>query len=129
MKELQQFARTFQREMNFHIDDETFESARTSLLNNYMLLTTEVAEVAEELRKGFNLTYQMAEEGMDQEAAFEKAKDSIRTDVGKELADCIAYIAKIANYFEVDLEKVFYEKMEEVRQRKNKDSITPVKNK
>jgi hypothetical protein len=56
MKELQTFAKQYQKEMGWEISEESYAESRDSLLNNYMLLTTEVAEVAEELRRTFNLT-------------------------------------------------------------------------
>ncbi|UFU00182.1 hypothetical protein KO561_04320 [Radiobacillus kanasensis] len=121
MKKLQEFAKNYQAEMNWEIRTDNYERTRSSLLNNYMLLTTEVAEIAEELRKAFNHTNTLINDGMDEDGAFETAKDSFRENIGKELADCIAYITKFANYFEVDLEDSFYQKMEEVRNRKNKD--------
>jgi NTP pyrophosphatase (non-canonical NTP hydrolase) len=127
MKEVQAFSKEFQKEMGWEIDEENYQTSRNSLLNNYMLLTTEVAEVAEELRKTFNMTYKDIQNGMDEEQAFQKAKESIAEDIGKELADCVAYIMKFANYFKIDLEESFYEKMEEVRNRKNKDSISSSK--
>ncbi|QTM99027.1 hypothetical protein ERJ70_06760 [Sediminibacillus dalangtanensis] len=121
MKKLQQDAESFQKEMGWEIRKESYEVSREDLLNNYMLLTTEVAEVAEEFRKAFNLTYKAVQEGEAKQQAFEKAKAVVKEDVGKELADCIAYITKMANYFEIDLEDSFYSKMEEVKHRKNKD--------
>lgn len=121
MKEIQKFAREYQKQMNWQINDEDYEKSRASLLNNYMLLTTEVAEVAEELRKAFNLTNKQIENGMNQEDAFEIAKETIKENLGKEFADCLAYICKIANFFDLDLEDSFYAKMEEVKNRVNKD--------
>ncbi|MDZ5474095.1 MazG nucleotide pyrophosphohydrolase domain-containing protein [Bacillus sp. 31A1R] len=121
MKEMQEFLKSYHKEMNWEIDRDGYESARASLLNNYMLLTTEVSEVAEELRKLFNLTNNNIKQGIDAEESFSQAKETVREDLGKEFADCLAYIIKIANYFEIDLEESFYEKMEEVKNRKNKD--------
>ncbi|MCA1030236.1 hypothetical protein LCL95_04185 [Bacillus timonensis] len=121
MKDIQAFAKQYQQEMNWQIDSKSYEKSRASLLNNYMLLTTEVAEVAEEMRKAFNITNSLIKDGMDEDEAFQLAKDSIKADLGKEFADCLAYISKIANYFEIDLETSFYEKMDEVKNRKNKD--------
>lgn len=121
MKKLQSFAKEYQKEMNWDIDTSSYERSRASLLNNFMLLTTEVSEVAEELRKVFNLTNKHIAEGMDEEKAFKIAIMIAQEDLGKEFADCIAYICKIANFFEVDLETSFYSKMEEVKNRKNKD--------
>ncbi|MDC7783201.1 MazG nucleotide pyrophosphohydrolase domain-containing protein [Priestia megaterium] len=121
MKELQEFSKTYQKNMNWEIKNGSYETTKTSLLNNYMLLTTEVAEIAEELRKAFNLANTFINEGMDEEQAFEIAKDSIKKELGKELADCLAYITKFANYFNIDLEESFYAKMNEIKNRKNKD--------
>ena len=121
MKNLQSFAKDFQKEMEWDIDTSSYERTRASLLNNFMLLTTEVSEVAEELRKVFNLTNKYIVDGMDEEKAFKNAMMIAQEDLGKEFADCIAYICKIANFFEVDLETSFYSKMEEVKNRKNKD--------
>ena len=123
MKEMQRFTKQFQEEMGWSISERSYSETRTSLLGNYMLLTTEVAEVAEELRKAFNLTRVYVEEGMDEEAAFRLASQSVKEDVGKELADCFAYMVKFANFFEIDLEESFYAKMEEVKNRKNKDAV------
>nr|WP_316047427.1 hypothetical protein [Planococcus glaciei] len=38
------------------------------------------------------------------------------------MADCLAYIMKFANFFDIDLEESFYGKMEEVKNRQNKDA-------
>lgn len=107
--------------MNWEINKDDYERTKSSLLNNYMLLTTEVAEIAEELRKAFNMTNNLINEGIKDDKAFEIAKATIKEDLGKELADCLAYIIKFANYFEINLEESFYNKMEEVKNRKNKD--------
>jgi NTP pyrophosphatase (non-canonical NTP hydrolase) len=121
MKELQAYTKDYQKEMGWEINSDDYAKSRDSLLNNYLLLTTEVAEVAEELRKAFNLTQRKVQEGIDEDEAFLLAKESIKQDIGKELADCLAYLLKFYNYFDIDLEESFYEKMIEVRVRKNKD--------
>jgi NTP pyrophosphatase (non-canonical NTP hydrolase) len=127
MKDLQAFAKQYHKEMGWEINSENFEKSRASLLNNYMLLTTEIAEVAEEMRKSFNLTMASIQNGMDEEEAFKHAKKQIKEDIGKELADCLAYMLKFYNYFDIDLEESFYVKMAEVKSRINKDIIPPNK--
>lgn len=122
MKEAQAFAKQYQKEMGWSIEDGDYENNRASLLNNYMLLTTEVAEIAEELRKAFNLTYNYVQSGMEEEEAFRLAAETVKEDIGKEMADCLAYIMKFANFFDIDLEESFYGKMEEVKNRQNKDA-------
>jgi NTP pyrophosphatase (non-canonical NTP hydrolase) len=123
MKEMQRFTKQFQEEMGWSISERNYPETRASLLGNYMLLTTEVAEVAEELRKAFNLARGYVEEGMDEDAAFRLASQTVKEDIGKELADCLAYMVKFANFFDIDLEESFYAKMEEVKNRKNKDAV------
>lgn len=69
MKEIQAFLKEFQREKKWDITDESYEKSYASLLHNYMLLTTEVGEVAEEFRGIFNKTHQLMEEGLPEDAA------------------------------------------------------------
>lgn len=120
MRELQEFTKGYQRELNWHIDEENYQKSQESLLQNYMLLTTEVAEVAEEFRKAFNFVHRETENGMNPDQAFAIAKLSIKEDLGKEISDCLAYLCKFANFFEIDMEDSFYEKMAEVKERQNK---------
>ncbi|WP_018932932.1 MazG nucleotide pyrophosphohydrolase domain-containing protein [Gracilibacillus lacisalsi] len=121
MKELQRYMKTYHEELNWEISGNHYEETKSSLLHNYMLFSTEVAEVAEELRKAFNQTNKWINQGKSEAEAFEIAKANIKEDIGKELADCLAYMTKFANYFEIDMEDAFYKKMEEVKQRQNKD--------
>ncbi|MEH7096971.1 MazG nucleotide pyrophosphohydrolase domain-containing protein [Neobacillus vireti] len=121
MKEMQTFLKKYHEEMNWEITNESYEKTRASLLNNYMLLTTEVAEVAEELRKTFNFTNSQILNGINDTEAFDLAKENAKEELGKEFADCLAYMIKFANFFGIDLEESFYKKMDEVRNRKNKD--------
>lgn len=122
LRDIQAFLNNFQREMNWEISDENYKESKASMLHNYMLLTTEVSEVAEEFRAVFNKTYQLVnDEGMSEEDAFKIAKDLRKENIGKELSDCIAYLVKFANYLDIDLEDSFYQKMDEIRLRVNKD--------
>jgi NTP pyrophosphatase (non-canonical NTP hydrolase) len=118
MKEIQTFAKQYQKEMGWEISEESYVKSKDSLLHNYMLLTTEVAEVAEELRMAFNLTASYVKNGMEEEEAFELAKKQIKENIGKELSDCLAYMLKFYNYFGIDVEESFYAKMEEVKNRR-----------
>jgi NTP pyrophosphatase (non-canonical NTP hydrolase) len=67
-----------------------------------------------------NLTYLMAELGEAVRAArqFERAtglpeEDEARNHLGEELADCLAYVVKLANYAGVDLQACYAKKMKE----------------
>ncbi|WP_033827204.1 MazG nucleotide pyrophosphohydrolase domain-containing protein [Bacillus andreraoultii] len=122
MKDIQEFLKNFQKEMNWEISDKNYKESRSSILNNYMLLTTEIGEVAEEFRSIFNKTYKLVkEEGLNEEEAFKIAKETYKENIGKELSDCLAYLAKFANYLEIDLDDSFYKKMSEIKSRVNKD--------
>ncbi|PYF06701.1 MazG nucleotide pyrophosphohydrolase domain-containing protein [Ureibacillus chungkukjangi] len=122
VRDIQAFLSSFQREMNWEISDENYRDSKDSILHNYMLLTTEVSEVAEEFRGIFNKTYKLVnDEGMHENEAFKIAKDLHKEDIGKELSDCIAYLLKFANYLDIDLEDSFYKKMDEIKARVNKD--------
>lgn len=122
MKDIQNYLKNFQREMNWEISDKSYMESKMSMLNNYMLLTTEVSEVAEEFRAIFNKTYKLVNEnGLTEDEAFELAKETYKDNIGKELADCIAYLVKFANYLDIDLEDSFYTKMDEIKIRVNKD--------
>ncbi|MDL4842278.1 MazG-like family protein [Aquibacillus rhizosphaerae] len=121
MKDIQNFLSQFQKDMNWQISGDNYEEDRSSLLNNYMLLTTEVAEVAEEMRSMFNATARYSHEYSSVEEAFDVAKQEHKENLGKELSDCIAYIVKLANYFDIDLETSIYSKTSEVKGRINKD--------
>ncbi|WP_413377351.1 MazG nucleotide pyrophosphohydrolase domain-containing protein [Alkalihalobacillus sp. 1P02AB] len=121
MKEVQHYLKDFQKEKNWDIPNREFLESKMAILNNYMLLTTEVSEVAEEFRGIFTMTKQLQQsENLTEEEAFIRAKELHKENISKELADCIAYIIKFANYFEIDMEKSFYNKMEEVQRRVNK---------
>lgn len=121
MKEQQEFLKRFHKEMNWEISGDNYDETRTSLLNNYMLLTTEVSEIAEEFRAMFNDTYMAVQNNEDEKESFQKVKEEYKENIGKEIVDCMAYLIKFANYFEIDLENAFYNKMDEVKKRKNKD--------
>lgn len=122
MKDIQEFLMNFQRDMNYEISNVNYKESKMSLLNNYMLLTTEVSEVAEEFRSIFNETKRIALEGkLNEDEAFAHAKEMHKENIGKELSDCIAYLVKFANYFEINLNESFYSKMDEIKCRVNKD--------
>jgi|GEM_PF-3060115 len=117
MKKLQEFTKHYQKELNYHIQGDTYEQQKSSLLLNYMLLTTEIAEIGELLRELFHETESLMDKGYSEEDAFEKAKEKMFTEMGKEISDCIAYLCKFGNYFQRDMEEDFYRKMDEVKNR------------
>ncbi len=87
------------------------------ILFNMVLLTGEVGEVAEVMKKIHKRAYTLEKE-QGSKVAKESALSEYREDLGSELADCLAYLLKLANYAGVDLQEAYLKKME-----KNLDRI------
>jgi NTP pyrophosphatase (non-canonical NTP hydrolase) len=88
----------------------------TDIFLNMMLLSGEIGEVAQVLKKVYWMTEpQRAEEG--QIKTLEEALAEQRENLGQELADCLAYILKLANYTGVDLQEAYLTKMAKNMQR------------
>ncbi|MDR7071806.1 hypothetical protein [Fictibacillus barbaricus] len=117
MKNIHEELERFQKEKGWEISTENAGQSRESLLLNHMLLTTEIAEIAEELRKMMNLEYELIHEGMEKEEAFRLAKQEISEDIGKEIADSIAYLCKFATFFERNIEEDMMNKLQEINNR------------
>ncbi|EEL50948.1 hypothetical protein CN373_03030 [Bacillus cereus] len=117
VKRVQELYQQFQEEMGWNHNDRRneFQHSKEFLLYTHMLLTTEVAEVAEEFRTLFFRTEQLKKEGVSEHEAYAQVKEEIRENLGKELADCLAYLCKLANFFEFNLEEELSKKLEEVR--------------
>ncbi|MFZ5815037.1 MAG: MazG nucleotide pyrophosphohydrolase domain-containing protein [Bacillota bacterium] len=81
-----------------------------NLLLNMVLLSGEVGEVANELKK-IHWKASLLKAELGEEAAREAAKAEYREALGLELADCLAYIFKIANNAGIDLEQAYLTKM------------------
>ncbi len=77
---------------------------------NMVLLAGEVGEVANELRNIF-WRQSLLEPELGEAAAWEAALAEYRQDLGFELADCLAYIFKLANNAGIDLEAAYKTKM------------------
>jgi NTP pyrophosphatase (non-canonical NTP hydrolase) len=89
LDELQAFHARFDREKGFDVD----------MLRNAAYLAEEVGEVVQAIR-----ALNRAEDV--------PATDTARQHLGEELADCLAYVLKLANYAGVDMEKAYLRKME-----------------
>ena len=87
--QLQAFHESLDREKGFDQD----------LLRNVAYLSEEVGEVVAAIR---DLN----------KAADPSAREEARAHLGEELADCLAYIVKLANYGGVDLQEAYVSKME-----------------
>jgi NTP pyrophosphatase (non-canonical NTP hydrolase) len=117
MKNLHKELEAFQLEKGWEINKENADKSIESLLLNHMLLTTEIAEIAEELRRLINRTFDLKEEGIEKENAFLLAKREVEEDIGKEIADSIAYLCKFATFFNRDIEEDVRNKLGEINNR------------
>ena len=88
--DLQAFHESLDREKGFDLD----------MLRNVAYLSEEIGEVVSAIRD-----FKEA----DGASALEEARDHL----GEELADCLAYILKLANYGGIDLQEAYARKMEQ----------------
>ncbi len=102
--------RTIQDFQEFHrwLDEQKGFSGDIAL--NMMLLSSEIGEVAQVLKRVHHMQDPQLNDG--ETKTLEDALDIHREDIGQELADCLAYIFKLANYTGVDLQQAYLEKME-----------------
>ena len=117
MRKIHKELEDFQLERGWEISQEGADKSTESLLLNHLLLTTEIAEIAEELRRMLNRAYDMKEEGVEGEKAFQLAKEEVAEDIGKEIADSIAYLCKFATFFQRDIEQDIKNKLNEIHSR------------
>lgn len=89
LRDLQAFHAALDRDKGFDVD----------MLRNIAYLSEEIGEVVTAIR-----AFQEAEESA--------ALDVAREHLGEELADCLAYILKLANYGGVELQEAYLKKME-----------------
>jgi NTP pyrophosphatase (non-canonical NTP hydrolase) len=102
--------RTIQDFQAFHrwLDEQKGFSGDINL--NMVLLSGEVGEVAQVLKRVNHMQDPQRNDG--ETKTLEEALDIQREDIGQELADCLAYIFKLANYTGVDLQRAYLAKME-----------------
>lgn len=82
----------------FHLALDAAKGFDTDFIKNVAYMTAEVGEVLNAYRQISRVTSQPEQE-------------KLRAHVAEELADCLAYVVKLANYAEIDLETAYIEKM------------------
>lgn len=90
LRELQTFHELLDREKGFDVD----------MLRNIAYLSEEIGEVVSAIRD-----FEKADDGSS-------ALEVARCQLGEELADCLAYVLKLANYGSLDLQEAYVRKME-----------------
>lgn len=88
LREMQAFHKVLDHEKGFSTD----------MLRNVAFLSEEVGEVVTAIREFEN-------------ADAPSVREAAKADLAEELADCLAYIIKLANYGGVDLQEAYVQKM------------------
>ena len=109
----------FQR---FHTYLDELKDFTTDLYLNYILLVEEVGELGRDLAHVWTAEHRPKGDGLplSQTSALKQHQAELKG----ELADCLAYLIKLANYTGIDLEQAYIEKMEH-----NIDRVWPDKHK
>lgn len=95
----------------FHRQLDNSKGFDPDLFFNYILLTEEVGEIASELIKIWGDSKRLARDGRTAADAHQEAIGRYRAGLRNELADLLAYVLKLANYTNIDLEQAYLEKM------------------
>ena len=104
----------FQR---FHGELDQEKGFDSNLYFNYLCLNEEVGELGSELAKAWIEEETLKAQGQTEPQAHRHALASHQQGIESELADCLAYILKLANYAGIDLEGAYLDKMQLNRSR------------
>jgi deoxyguanosine kinase len=104
----------FQR---FHVELDNDKGFITDMYFNYLCLNEEIGELGSELAKLWIEEEQLQAQGETRQRAKQKAISRQSHAIESELADCMAYLLKMANYAGIDLETAYVEKMRQNRAR------------
>ncbi len=97
----------------FHVALDREKGFNTDLYFNFLCLSEEVGELGSELKKLWLAQESLRAEGAAQEKAKAEALSQQHLSLESELADCMAYLLKMANYAGIDLETAYLKKMQE----------------
>ena len=100
----------FQRWHRAFDEERAFEQ---DLYFNFILLAEEMGELARELTRVWRTERQLRSGGRSGEESLGAATAQFRPQLQNELADCLAYLLKLANYVGIDLEEAYLSKMQE----------------
>ena len=95
----------------FHIELDRAKGFITDLYFNYLCLSEEMGELGSELAQLWREEAQLRLQGEASEFARQAALQTRKKTLESELADCMAYLLKMANYADIDLEAAYLQKM------------------
>jgi deoxyadenosine/deoxycytidine kinase/NTP pyrophosphatase (non-canonical NTP hydrolase) len=103
--------RTLPEYQQFHVDLDREKGFITDLYFNYLCLSEEMGELGSELAQLWREETQFRLQGYPGEQAREAALGRQKPSLEEEMADCMAYLLKLANYAGIDLESAYRQKM------------------
>jgi deoxyadenosine/deoxycytidine kinase/NTP pyrophosphatase (non-canonical NTP hydrolase) len=95
----------------FHVEMDRTKRFITDPYFNYLCLSEEMGELGSELAQVWREEARLLQIGQDQAQARKSVLAARRQNLEEELADCMAYLLKLANYAGVDLEVAYENKM------------------
>jgi deoxyguanosine kinase len=95
----------------FHVELDQAKGFITDLYFNYLCLSEEMGELGSELAQLWREETHLRLQGQPGKLARQLALKSQKSSLESELADCMAFLLKIANYAGIDLESAYLEKM------------------
>jgi deoxyguanosine kinase len=96
----------------FHVELDRSKGFITDLYFNYLCLSEEMGELGSELAELWRQEALLARQGQPREEAKEGALEIRRESLKEELADCMAYLLKMANDAGINLEEAYLSKMQ-----------------
>ena len=105
---------TYQR---FHVELDKTKKFNTDVYFNYLCLSEEMGELGSELAKLWRAQDALVAKGEAESTARQNALRVHRNPIEEELADCMAYLLKLANYTGIDLEDAYLGKMKSNQER------------
>jgi NTP pyrophosphatase (non-canonical NTP hydrolase) len=109
--------RTIPEYQQFHVELDKEKGFITDLYFNYLCLSEEMGELGSELAQLWREETQFRLQGTPGEQAREAAIEKQKPSLESEMADCMAYLFKLANYAGIDLETAYRKKMDTNRSR------------
>lgn len=103
--------RTLADYQRFHGELDRSKGFIPDLYFNYLCLSEEIGELGSELAELWREESQRAMKGQGEKEAKRGALESRKDSLKDELADCMAYLLKMANYAGINLEEAYLAKM------------------
>jgi NTP pyrophosphatase (non-canonical NTP hydrolase) len=104
----------FQR---WHLALDKEKGLLTDLYFNFICLTEEVGDLGAELRGVWTAQEELYKKVGNRREALDRAIQERLPELRQELADCLAFLLRLANYTGIDLEEAFLSEMKKDKRR------------